>query len=70
MRENIGQCETEKSIIFFIQNLGLPMHLIERKKDGEKSMGRFPIPLWEKINKIQQMGGVMGLNGKMQGIMN
>ena len=46
------------------------MHLIERKKDGEKSMGRFPIPLWEKINKIQQMGGVMGLNGKMQGIMN
>ena len=70
LRENIGQCETEKSIIFFIQNLGLPMHLIERKKDGEKSMGRFPIPLWEKINKIQQMGGVMGLNGKMQGIMN
>ena len=70
LRENIGQCETEKSIIFFIQNLGLPMYLIERKKDGEKSMGRFPIPLWEKINKIQQMGGVMGLNGKMQGIMN
>ena len=70
LRENIGQCETEKSIIFFIQNLGLSMHLIERKKDGEKSMGRFPKPLWEKINKIQQMGGVMGLNGKMQGIMN
>ena len=71
LRDNIGQCETEKSIMFFIQNLGLPNHLIERKKDGENNnTGKFPIPLWEKINRIQQMGGSMGLSGKMQTIMN
>ena len=70
LRENIGQCETEKSIIFFIQNLRIPSHLTERKKEGDKSSGRFPMPLWEKINKIQKIGGVMGLSGKMQTIMN
>ena len=70
LRENIGQCETEKTIMFFIQNLRLPMHLIERKKEGDNNIGRFPIPLWEKINKIQKMGGSMGLSGKMQTIMN
>ena len=70
LRENIGQCESEKTITFFINNLRLPMHLIERKKEGENISGQFPIPLWEKISKIQQMGGVMGLSGKMQSIMN
>lgn len=70
LRENIGQCESEKTILFFIQNLRLPMHLTQRKKAGENDIGRFPIPLWEKIQKVQQMGGIMGLSGKMQAIMN
>ena len=70
LRENIGQCETEKSVMFFVQNLGLPNHLIKRKKEGDKDIGKFPMQLWEKISKIQQMGGIMGLNGKMQAIMN
>ena len=70
LRENIGQCESEKTILFFIQNLRLPMHLTKRKKVGENDIGRFPIPLWEKIQKVQQMGGIMGLSGKMQAIMN
>ena len=70
LRENIGQCESEKTILFFIQNLRLPMHLTKRKKTGENDIGRFPIPLWEKIQKVQQMGGIMGLSGKMQAIMN
>jgi hypothetical protein len=70
LRENIGQCESEKTILFYIQNLRLPMHLTQRKKAGENDIGRFPIPLWEKIQKVQQMGGIMGLSGKMQAIMN
>ena len=70
LRENIGQCETEKSVIFFIQNLRLPKHLIERKKEGDNGISRFPGYLWEKINEIQKIGGTMGLNGKMQNIMN
>jgi hypothetical protein len=70
LRENIGQCESEKTILFFIQNLRLPMYLTKRKKTGENDIGRFPIPLWEKIQKVQQMGGIMGLSGKMQAIMN
>ena len=70
LRENISQCESEKTISFFINNLRVPKYLIERKKEGEKNIGKFPISLWEKINKIQQMGGSLGLNGKMQEIMN
>ena len=70
LRDNIGQCESEKTIMLFIQNLFLPRYLVERKKEGENNSGRFPIPLWEKINQIQKMGGAMGLSGKMQTIMN
>ena len=70
LRENIGQCESEKTISLFIQGLFLPRYLVERKKEGENNFGRFPIPLWEKINHIQKMGGAMGLSGKMQTIMN
>ena len=70
LKENINQCESEKTIIFFIQNLRLPRHLVERKKAGEKNSSKFPPQLWEKISKIQQIGGFPALNGIMQGIMN
>ena len=70
LKENISQYENEKTIMFFIQNLRLPRHLIERKKKGEKDSGKFPPQLWEKIYKIQQLGGFLALNGKMQSIMN
>ena len=70
LRENIGQCETEKTVLFFIQNLRLPKHLIERKKEEKNEISKFPAYLWEKINEIQKMGGSMGLSGKMQNIMN
>lgn len=70
LKENISQYESEKTIMFFIQNLRLPRHLIERKKKGEKDSGKFPPQLWEKIYKIQQIGGFVALNGKMQNIMN
>ena len=70
LKENINQCESEKSIMFFIQNLRLPNHLIVRKKEGEKDLGKFPPNLWEKISKIQKIGGSIALNGIMQTIMN
>jgi len=70
LRENLSQYENEKTIFFFIQNLRLPKHLIERKKNGEKDSGKFPPQLWEKIYKIQQLGGSLALNGIMGTIMN
>ena len=70
LKENINQFENEKTIMFFIQNLRLPNHLIERKKIGEKESGKFPPQLWDKIYKIQKIGGSMALNGMMQTIMN
>ena len=70
LKENINQYESEKTIIFFIQNLGLPKHLIERKKPGENDSSKFPQQLWEKIYKIQKIGGSMSLCGMMQNIMN
>jgi hypothetical protein len=70
LQENINQYESEKTIMFFIQNLRLPRHLIERKKEGEKGSGKFPQQLWEKINKIQNLGGFLSLTGTMQNIMN
>ena len=70
LKENIDQYESQKTIMFFIQGLGLPRHLIERKKDGEKDSGKFPHQLWEKIFKIQKIGCFPALNGIMQNIMN
>ena len=70
LKENINQFESEKTIMFFIQNLRLPKHLIERKKNGEMDSGKFPPQLWEKIYKIQKIGGSLALNGMMQTIMN
>jgi len=70
LRENISQCESEKTINFFINSLMVPKYLTERKKENDKKIGKFPASLWEKINKIQQLGGSLGLSGKMQEIMN
>ena len=70
LRENISQCESEKTISFFINSLMVPKYLTERKKENDKKIGKFPASLWEKINKIQQLGGSLGLSGKMQEIMN
>ena len=70
LRENINQYESEKSIMFFLQNLRLPNHLIERKKEGDKDSGKFPPKLWDKISNIQKIGGTVALNGMMQKIMN
>ena len=70
LQENINQYESEKTIMYFLQNLRLPRHLIERKKEGEKGSGKFPPQLWEKITKIQKIGGCLALTGMMQTIMN
>ena len=51
LRENIGQCESEKTISLFIQGLFLPRYLVERKKEGENNFGRFPIPLYPTLGK-------------------
>ncbi len=40
-----------------------------RDRDDDEVI-QIPEELWEKINKVQQIGGSIGLNKIMQGIMN
>ena len=70
--QNLDQYENEGTINNFIQNLFLPKKLTQRPDEvNEKEFpSEFPPQLWEKIERIQQMGGTMGLNRIMQGIMN
>ena len=67
--QNLDQCENEGTISNFIQELNLPKKLTRRDESEEDDDGReLPQELWEKIEKIQQIGGVNGLHNIMQGI--
>ena len=70
--KNLDQYENEGTINNFIQNLFLPKKLTKRPNevDDNEPPSEFPPQLWEKIEKIQQVGGTMALNRIMQGIMN
>ena len=70
---NLDKYENEGTISNFIQELNLPKKLT--KKKGEEILEdddarELPQELWEKIEKVQQIGGSPGLNKIMQGIMN
>ena len=70
--KNLDQYENEGTINAFIQNLFLSKKLTKRpnESDDNDPPSEFPPQLWEKIEKIQQVGGTMALNRIMQGIMN
>ena len=70
--KNLDQYETEVTINNFIQNLFLPKKLTQRPDEVNENEppSEFPPQLWEKIERIQQMGGTNALNRIMQGIMN
>ena len=74
--QNLDKNENEGTISNFIQELDLPKKLI--KKPGEEPVfeeaeedprKQLPQELWEKIEKVQQIGGANGLIKIMQGIM-
>lgn len=71
--QNLDKCENEGTICNFIQELNLPNKLT--KKPGEENIEeedprkQLPQELWEKIEKVQQIGGGNGLMKIMQGIM-
>ena len=75
--ETLDQYENEVTISNFIQNLHLPKKLTKKVnndgEDDENNEGDFykhiPDELWEKINKIQQIGGPAKLINIMNGIM-
>ena len=70
--QNLDQYENEGTINNFIQSLVLPKKLTERpedKKDDEPPR-EFPPQLWDKIERVQQLGGTMALSRVMNGIMN
>ena len=70
--KNLDQYENEGTIKRFVQNLFLPNNLTQRPNEVNENAppSEFPPQLWEKIERIQQMGGTNALNKIMQGILN
>jgi len=70
--KNLDQYENEGTINNFVQNLFLPKKITQRPNEinENEAPSEFPPQLWEKIERVQKMGGTMGLNRIMQGIMN
>ena len=69
---NLDKNENEGTISNFIQELNLPKKLTKKDQeepDEEEGSRQLPKELWEKIEKVQQIGGSNGLNQIMQGIM-
>ena len=74
--QNLDKYENEGTISNFVQELNLPCNLTKKPlKEGEieiqevDPLKRLPDELWEKIQKIQEIGGINGLHNIMQGIM-
>ena len=77
--KNLDQYENEGTIDNYIETLKLPNKLTKKPiKEGEEEnenendslKKEIPDEIWEKINKVQQIGGPSALNNIMQGIMN
>ena len=70
--KNLDQYENEGTINNFVQNLFLPKKLTQRPDEVNENEppSEFPPQLWEKIERVQQIGGTMALNRIMNGIMN
>ena len=70
--QNLDQYENEGTINNFIQSLFLPKKLTERPEDvkDDEPPREFPPQLWDKIERVQQLGGTMALSRIMNGIMN
>ena len=69
---NLDKYENEGTISNFIQELNIPKKLKKNGKediDDKDDSRELPKELWEKIEKVQQIGGANGLNKIMQGIM-
>ena len=75
--KNLDLYENEGTIDNYIQSLNLPKKVIKKPvKEGEEESDKdldnngIPEELWEKIKKVQEIGGTTALNNLMQGIMN
>lgn len=73
--ENLDKYENEGTISNFIQELNLPNKLTKKPGEAdelddveEDPRKQLPQELWEKIEKVQQIGGGDGLIKVMQGI--
>ena len=72
LQQNISQYETEKSVQNYLQNLHIPSYLTKRRTGESLNQGSINLPeqLWEKISKVQNLGGTLALNEIMQNIKN
>ena len=72
LQQNISQYETEKSVQNYLQNLHIPSYLTKRRTGESLNQGSINLPeqLWDKISKVQNLGGTMALNEIMQNIKN
>ena len=69
---NLDQYQNEGTINNFVDNLFLPKNITRKKDVSQESLppSEFPPQLWEKSERIQQIGGTMCLQRVMNGIMN
>ena len=60
--KNLDQYENEGTINNFVQNLFLPKKITQRPNEinENEAPSEFPPQLWEKIERVQKMGGTMG----------
>ena len=70
--KNLDQYENEGTIKTFVQNFFLPKKITQRPEEVNENdpPSEFPPQLWEKIERVQKIGGTMALNRIMNGIMN
>ena len=72
LKDFINKYENEKTIEIFIKSLNLPNNLSCKKEINIDSGGNNSIPphIWDKILKIQQIGGTKALSNKLKNILN
>ena len=71
-QDNINKYEEEKSSIeSYINKLDLPRHLTEKKECENISKGSIELPfeLWDKIDRVQKIGGIKTLKRMMDKIL-
>ena len=71
IQDYLKRYETEKTIQKYIDTLNLPQKLTYKPFDSKNpNSSGMPENLWEKINDIQQLGGIIYLNNTMKKILN
>ena len=71
IKKNLNDCENENTISDFVRSLNLPERLTKKKTENSNEPPKeIPPQLYEKLNKIHQIGGINTLTNIMDNITN